>query len=272
MLARYDTMANFLIKDLREIAKGFPENLDDWPHIPCPTCKRGALLPVPDSFAAEESVTSRSLYAHDAWEPDWIQGGFHCVLTCRKETCDHVRVIGEMSVGYGGRPGVQYEQYLTPSMFFPALPLLESRDLCPPEVGERVDAAAKILWLDPNAAANRIRSAVEALLDDRGVIRTKLNRTGKTVRLNLDNRIATFKTALQQHADAADLLLAVKWIGNVGSHEDVLRVLDVLEGVEFLDHALSLIYDTNRDDIKKRASEVTARQGRPGTFSIKVPF
>ncbi|KAF5998823.1 hypothetical protein BOG92_050600 [Streptomyces sp. WAC00263] len=84
--------------------------------------------------------------------------------------------------------------------------------------------------------------------------------------------MATFKSELSQHEDAADLLLAVKWIRNVGSHEDVLRVPDVLEGVEFLDQALSLIYDTNRDDMKKKASEVTARQGRPGTFSIKVPF
>ncbi|MEW2219039.1 DUF4145 domain-containing protein [Streptomyces sp. NPDC006990] len=265
-------MANFLIKDLREIAKGFPENLDDWPHIPCPTCTRGALLPVSDSFVVEESVTSRSLHDHDAWEPEWIHGGFHCVLTCRKETCDRVRVIGEMTVDWGGRHDVQYEQYLAPTMFFPALPLLESRELCPSGVGERVDAAAKILWLDPNAAANRIRAAVEALLDDRGVIRTKLIRAAKVAKISLDSRISTFKTALPQYADAADLLLAVKWIGNVGSHEDVLRIPDVLEGVEFLDHALSLIYDTSGDDMRKRASEVTARRGRPGTFSIRVPF
>ncbi|MFD0686044.1 DUF4145 domain-containing protein [Actinomadura fibrosa] len=265
-------MANFLIKDLRGIAEGFPESLNDWPHIPCPTCTRGSLLPIPDTFVAEESVTSRSLHDNEAWEPEWIQGDFHCVLTCRKETCDHVRVIGEMTVGCAGRHDIQYEQYLTPTMFFPALPLLESRALCPPEVGERVDAAAKILWLDPNAAANRIRAAVEALMDDRNVIRTQPNREGKVVRLSLDKRIASFKTALPQHADAAELLLAVKWIGNVGSHEDVLRVPDVLEGVEFLDRALSLIYDTNLDDIRKRASEVTARRGRPSTFSIKVPF
>ncbi|MFB7421204.1 hypothetical protein ACFC18_26450 [Streptomyces sp. NPDC056121] len=88
----------------------------------------------------------------------------------------------------------------------------------------------------------------------------------------------TFKAALPQHADAADLLLAVKWIGlavkcsgNVGSHDDVLRIPDVAEGVEFLDHALSLICDISRDDMKERASEVTARQGRPASFSIKVP-
>ncbi|MGY5099442.1 DUF4145 domain-containing protein [Streptomyces sp. 900105245] len=264
-------MANLLIRDLRAIARGFPENLADWPHIPCPTCTRGALLPVPDSFEVEESVTSRSWHGHDEWEPDWIRGGFHCVLTCRKETCDQVRVIGDMTVGWTGRDDVPYERHLTPTMFFPALPLLENRGLCPSEVGERVDAAAKILWLDPNSAANRVRAAVEALMDDQGVIRKKLGRAGRGVRLSLDDRITTFKTALPQHRDAADLLLAVKWIGNVGSHEDVLRIPDVLEGVEFLDHALSLIYDTNHDDMKKRASNVTARQGRPGTLFNEAP-
>ncbi|MCX5207646.1 DUF4145 domain-containing protein [Streptomyces sp. NBC_00237] len=269
-------MANFLIKDLREIAEGFPENLEDWPHIPCPTCTRGALLPVSDSFVAEESATSSTLHTHDAWEPEWIQGGFHCVLTCRRATCDRVRVVGEMSVGlarrYNGHYNHdQYEQYLIPTMFLPALPLIESRSLCPSEVGERVDAAAKILWIDPNAAANRIRAAVEALMDDRGIFRVQLNPKGKPVRLTLDRRIANFK-ALPDHTDAADLLLAVKWIGNVGSHEDVLRIRDVLEGVEFLDHALSLIYDSNHDEMKKRASEVTARRGRPSSFSVQVPF
>jgi hypothetical protein len=157
-------------------------------------------------------------------------------------------------------------------MFFPALPLLESRSLCPKALGERIDAAAKILWLDPNAAANRIRAAVEVLIDEQGIPREKTTQSGKVVRLGLDSRIAEFKATLPQHADAADLLLAVKWIGNVGSHEDVLRIPDVLEGVAFLAHALSLIYDTNHGDMEKRASEVTARRGKPGHFSTSVPL
>ncbi|KUL73965.1 MULTISPECIES: DUF4145 domain-containing protein [unclassified Streptomyces] len=266
-------MTSILNRDLRAISKGLSgDHLEDWPAIPCPTCTRGVLLPDPDSFVSEESATSRALVNHEAWEPEWIQGGFHGVLTCRKETCDRVRVIGEMSVDYSSRHGEQYEIYWTPTLFLPALPLLENRELCPPEVGVRVDAAAKILWLDPSAAANRIRAAVEALMDDRGVIRRQLNSKGKVVRLDLDRRIAIFKKALSQHADAADLLLAVKWIGNVGSHEDVLRVPDVLEGVEFLDRALSEIYGTSPDDVKKRAAEVTARRGRPQAFSVEVPF
>lgn len=267
-------MTNILNRDLRAIAEGLPgDHLEDWPHIPCPTCARGGLLPVHDSFVAEEAETSKTLEHHEGWDPDWIHGGFHGVLACSKKTCDRVRVIGEMNVGYTARRSDQpYEAHWTPTLFLPALPLLENRKLCPPEVGERVDAAAKILWLDPSAAANRVRTAVEALMDDRGVIRKKPNREGRVVALNLDARIATYKKALPQHTDAADLLLAVKWIGNVGSHEDVLRVPDVLEGVEFLDDALSLIYGAPSDDVRKRAAEVTARRGRPRGFAVEVPF
>ncbi|MFC8765850.1 MULTISPECIES: DUF4145 domain-containing protein [Streptomyces] len=262
-------MANDLIKDLQEISKGFSEKPDEWPHIPCPTCVRGVLRPVADSFANEERVTSKSWHSHEAWEPEWIQGDFLCILTCLNGTCDRVRVVGDSRVqATGDWDGEQYEQHLTPTMFFPALPLIQSRPLCPKEVGGRVDIAAKILWLDPNSAANRIRSAVEALMDEHGIIRYKPGRRGKPSRISLDERISTFKAALPKHAEAADMLLAVKWIGNVGSHEGVLRVPDVLEGVEFLDHALSLIYDTNRDDIKKRAADVTARRGRPSSSSI----
>ncbi|MFD4032712.1 DUF4145 domain-containing protein [Streptomyces sp. NPDC058637] len=258
-------MANHLNEELQAIAKVFPEDLEEWPTIPCPTCMRGVLLPDPDSFVDEETVTSKSLQSHDEWDPEWIQGYFQCVLVCRKATCDRVRVIGESSVGPGGSYDVQWEKLLRPTMFFPALPLLQSHKHCPRAVWERVSAASKILWLDPSAAANRIRAAIETLLDDQKTIREKANPDGKVIRLSLDSRITTFKRALPQHAEAADLLLAVKWIGNVGSHEDVLRISDVLEGVGFLDHALSLIYDTNHSDMRKRASEVTARRGRPGT-------
>ena len=274
LLANYDVMANFLIKDLRAIAKGFSKDLDEWPHIPCPTCKRGSLLPVPDSFVKEEAATSASWHEHEGWEPDWIRGGFHCLLACRRSSCDLVRVMGEMNVVWTGNheDDVPYETLFTPTIFLPALPMIESRDLCPSEVGERVDAAAKILWLDPNAAANRIRAAVETLMDDQGIIRKDVDRRGRVIKLTLDRRIAIFKTERPQHSEAADLILAVKWIGNVGSHDDVLRIPDVLNGVEFLDHALSLIYNESRDEVRKRASEVTARKGRPESFSVQVPF
>ncbi|MYX08601.1 hypothetical protein GTW98_17625 [Streptomyces sp. SID8375] len=64
--------------------------------------------------------------------------------------------------------------------------------------------------------------------------------------------------------------VAVKWIGNVGSHEDRLQIPDVLDGVEILDFTLELVYDNRRDELKKKAAAIIARQGIPeniGGFS-----
>ncbi|WP_266807527.1 DUF4145 domain-containing protein [Streptomyces sp. NBC_01433] len=180
--------------------------------------------------------------------------------------------MGETSVVESGKIRDQYERVYRPTIFLPALPMIESHDLCPREIKRRVDAAAAILWLDPNAAANRIRATAEALMDDQGITRKTLDRKGKVAILTLDRRISVFKKERPQHSEAADLILAAKWIGNVGSHDDVLRIRDVLDGVEFLDHALSLIYDQSHDEVRKRASAVTARKGRPESFSVQVPF
>ncbi|MFC4501088.1 MULTISPECIES: DUF4145 domain-containing protein [Streptomyces] len=156
-----------------------------------------------------------------------------------------------------------YYEHLYPKFFMPALPLVEIPNACPEPVQDRIGAASKILWVDPSSAANRLRSATEALMDDQGIPRKYADRHGKIRDATLDRRIEAFKKAKQEYADAADLLLAVKWIGNVGSHEDRLQIPDVLDGVEMLDFTLELIYDDRRDEIKKKAAAITARKGIP---------
>lgn len=128
-----------LIRNLREISKGFSENLEKWPLIPCPTCLRGGTCNRsrnPSWKKRGSPVNPGATMKHES--PEWIQGDFLCVLTCRRESCDRVRVVGHSAVEATGNrewDGEQYEQRLTPTVFFPALPLLESRPVCPKEVG-----------------------------------------------------------------------------------------------------------------------------------------
>ncbi|GAA3482233.1 hypothetical protein GCM10018966_067650 [Streptomyces yanii] len=63
------------------------------------------------------------------------------------------------------------------------------------------------------------------------------------------------------HPEEADLLEAVKWIGNDASHEDSLSVADVLDGVELLEHALRLLYDTRPVVLKERATRINKQRG-----------
>ena len=99
-------------------------------------------------------------------------------------------------------------------------------------------------------------------MDDQGILRKTVG-GGKIRDVSLHNRIENFRSAKPQYADAAGLLLAVKWIGNVGSHDDRLQISDVLDGIEILDYTLALVYDDTADEIKKKAAEITARKGIP---------
>ena len=67
---------------------------------------------------------------------------------------------------------------------------------------------------------------------------------------------------------AVELLEAVKWIGNQGTHEDSLTVADVLKSAAFLHRALELLYETRVDDsdILDRAKRINeARKKSPPT-------
>ncbi|MFF9070541.1 DUF4145 domain-containing protein [Streptomyces sp. NPDC014891] len=260
-------MPNLLIKDLRAIALGFSGGLHEWPSIPCPTCGRSGLTPVADTFVEEEAERSKRWQVEYSgeWEPDWFYGGFHCVLRCSKGGCDLVRVVGKAGMDHllddQGRWYGGWINLLTPSFFHPALPLVQRREGIPRSVQDRIDAASAVLWVDPSSAANRLRSAVEALMDDQGIPRRWSSDKGP-YDVNLHRRIENFKAAKTAYSDAADAILAVKWIGNVGSHEDALKISDVLDGAEILDFALEEIYGT-RDVVKKLAAEITARKGVP---------
>ncbi|MEU6331999.1 DUF4145 domain-containing protein [Streptomyces sp. NPDC047049] len=216
------------------------------------------MTPIRSSLHSEESNSSASLVDQGKWHPGGVRGEFHCRLKCRNQSCDLVWVIGEMEQHPDFDDRGDYESYyehLHPKFFMPALPLVETSSACPKAVQDCIKAASKVLWVDPNSAANRLRTAVEALMDEQGIPRKNL--------FSLAKRIKVFETAKPSYAEAAGLLLAVKWIGNVGSHESRLQIPDVLDGVEILDFTLELVYDDTRDELKKKAAEITARKGIP---------
>ena len=109
-------------------------------------------------------------------------------------------------------------------------------------------------------------------MDDQEIPR-KGTRDGRPYDVNLHNRIVAFKAAKPEYAVAADLVLAVKWLGNVGSHDHRLRISDVLDGVEILDHTLEQIYDSSREEIRRRAADIAARKGIPASrFDGRLHF
>jgi hypothetical protein len=119
----------------------------------------------------------------------------------------------------------------------------------------------RLVWVDPSAAGNRGRAAVERLLTDRGIPSRSRTSKGKLSRLNLGQRIERFGKV---HPDLAEKLTAIRWIGNVGSHSADMTSETILDGLDVLSYVLDEIYLNRKQRVARVAKRLTTRRGRPG--------
>lgn len=231
------------------------------PAWPCPNCSAGALdIDENTLFTAE---TAESISAHDIpdWEPDWIIGWFGCRLTCRR--CgEQVAVAGQTKVQQFeddyGRP--EYVRLLYPCYFSNPPPLITLPDRTPPTVAELLSQSFGLFWIDSASCANRIRTSIEEILTDRGVRRTEL--TGKQKvkrrkRIELHRRIEEFQVA---NPEVAKMMMAMKWLGNAGSHPGNLSRSDLLDTYEMVDHVLDQLYSSRTGRVRRIASVINKRR------------
>lgn len=239
----------------------------DWftslPDITCPTCSRG-LLRKDGDYARHRSGDSRQAeHEHpEFFEPEWIAGRFTAGLTCSAPRCwETVAVAGDFEVMDNPvfDPDQQYVERFRITYLRPAPALV----VCPPKtstaVRQATDAAAAVIWIDAPAAGNRLRLAVEELLTHQKIKQTSRNsKTQKRVWRTAHDRILEFG---KRDPDVADVLLAIKWLGNAGSHDSRLTTADVLESAQLLSHALRLLYDPSDADLRRRAALINKRKG-----------
>lgn len=83
---------------------------------------------------------------------------------------------------------------------------------------------------------------------------------GKFRSLSLHERIEKFGTT---EADAATQLMAIKWLGNTGSHISLneLKRDDLLDAFEHFEFALELTYVKLADTLKERAIKIIKKKG-----------
>lgn len=80
---------------------------------------------------------------------------------------------------------------------------------------------------------------------------------------NLNKRID--KEFRKKESELADLILAVKWIGNEGSHLGSLKRQDIIDAYSILEHALNKLYDDREKMIKNKATKINKHKGVPKT-------
>lgn len=231
----------------------------------CPVCQVGHLSLAKESLVNAETAASRREHAYDAWEPDWIRSVFACVFVCSSPSCkEPVACSGTGQVNRFEFEDEEHgwaektEDVFTPLHFHPPLVLMDIPAKCPPGVTEHLQESFNLYFIDPGAALNSARAALEVLMTDLGVKRF-LTTNGKKRSLNLHQRIEQLPARFQEQKD---LILAVKWLGNAGSHSGPGPAAgDVRVAYDMLEHVLSEIYEEKIKKLKAMAKSVNEKKG-----------
>lgn len=229
-----------------------------WPRPVCPTCGNGHVGF--EKPTVRENGNSKSFRGHDAWEPEWVYGTFEARGVCENVGCaQEVTILGTYRVEESPDDDyrvMRYSELYKVEYFSPPLTLLPLPVDVPDDVRAGVERAAKVLFVDPGLAATALRAAVELFLDTQGIPISD----AKGHFVSLDARIKRWSTT-NSRLRASQLFLAVKWIGNEGTHgSSDLVVGDVIDGLEFIDEAFHELFVG--PDVEERARAVNANKGR----------
>lgn len=240
-------------------------NTPDWL---CPLCKKGLLRFVDGKFHAEERKNSKDAHSHEAWDPDWIEYVYSGLLRCGNASCgEFVTNSGtggvdiDIVIGDDGEPEQTWGDFFRPKYFEPPLRLIDLPDECPASVSDPLQESFRLFFSSPAAASNNVRIALEALLTELGVKRFN-TKNGKRIFLSLHSRISLLPA---KHSELGELLLAIKWLGNAGSHADsAVTIDDVMDAYELIDHVLQELYAQKAKKAKALAKKINKKKGPKG--------
>lgn len=206
----------------------------------------------------EETAESIEAKSDGNWEPEWISHTVFCVFSC--DRCGQIYYMtGYTNVVPDHENPAGWDFAISPEFFIPLVRVFDPPEKVPRTIRDLVDAAATVFWADGSSAANRIRAAIEELLTKKKIAKTRLSKNGeKRIKLSLHERIDLYG---KKDSEGAEMLKAIKWLGNTGSHEISIPRADVLDGMEILEYALKHIYTKDREQLLKKVRTINKRKG-----------
>ncbi|MDL5511721.1 DUF4145 domain-containing protein [Arenibacter sp. M-2] len=229
---------------------------------PCPNCKSQSLELLIDRFFQDQSAESKRMREDDEfWQIEWIDLIFSGALRC--SVCsEYITFTGRGNPEPNGyydyeldQHHLEYDEVFVPSFFEPALRIFDIPDQCPELVKNEIINSFKLFWSDLPASANRIRTSLEIIMNENKVKRFEIIGNQRKP-ISLHKRILIFN-----NPGLTELLLAIKWIGNTGSHLGNLQTIDILEAYRLLEYTLTKLYDNQEKEILKITKEINKRKG-----------
>jgi hypothetical protein len=186
---------------------------------------------------------------------------FTALFECDSDACREViaaagRVTLEGEYDHDGE--VVFTVYHHPTYLQPSPLLFTIPANTPAPIRDQIVKASDLFWSEPGSAVNAIRSAIELMLNDRGIKRFGQKKSGGRSLLSLHNRITIFQNKLPR---LAPLLLAAKWIGNEGSHNGEITRDDVFDAADLLEYVLEEVYAKRTVSLEKLSKTIIKKKG-----------
>ena len=229
------------------------------PPWPCHVCGKGTLVLIKDSLVFHETVESRRSHNAEAFDFDWITYVFTAWAHCTNHSCKQEYAItgtGGVAPQYVSENEWEYEEYFRPKFCYPMPDFFKFPAKCPQDVKNELRDAFAIFWSNKAACAGRLRVALEYLMNHIGVPKRKKGSNGKFHDLSLHARIEAFAN---KEPTIGAQLMALKWIGNTGSHDSNVGTNDLLDSFEIMEHALAEIIGGHSARVAELAKQLTKK-------------
>ncbi|WP_256385000.1 MULTISPECIES: DUF4145 domain-containing protein [Photobacterium] len=231
----------------------------------CPTCNNGVLQILDGTFFSKETKESLSGHDHPEFGPEFVEYIYSCIFQCSNTTCKEV--VSSSGKGYveeynyyndQGEHERDYCDYYKPQVFTPHLKVFECPVGTPENAIAEINASFSLLLIDPPSSANHIRIAIEHLLTHLGIKEFDI-KEGKNIFIPLHKRINLLPT---KYDSIKDIFIAVKWLGNAGSHSShKVTYDDVMDSYELTLELLDEIFSTKRLNAKSLAQKINVNKG-----------
>ena len=232
-----------------------------WPRPACPACQVGYVrFAKPDEY---EDHASASAHGDPDWDPEWVSGTFTIKGQCENPGCQLiVHGTGDYQVAYAEKSVDEHSRYQTYASYYrlkhlhPPMLLMSIPKTAPDQMKEGVLGASRVLFTAANVAATALRATVESFMTTEGISPTRANGQFRPAH----ERIEEWGKVDAARQRVADLFLAVKWLGNAGTHEGAnLTTKQVLDGAGLLDEAFHRLF--TGPDVDARASLINSAKG-----------
>ena len=232
------------------------------PAWPCPICGQGVLGLVPKSVISHETVQSARSHKAEGFDFDWVEHTFTAWAECSHTSCKQKFAIA----GTGGvapqytddEGGFEYFDYFDPKSCFPMPDIIVLPDKCPDDIKSELRAAFALFWSNRGACAGRIRVSLELLMNHLGVPKRKKTKNSEYIDLTLHARIDSFAS---KDANMGAQLMALKWLGNTGSHDSQVSESDILDAFEILEHVIGEIVGGHSARVAALAKKLSKKHG-----------